>query len=528
MRSVLHELQIYGLPESTENAILASLMQGDPALLIGGPGTAKTELLEMIGSALREYSKQELGNRKKKDWFTYQVYDTSKLNPEDLIGFPDPSALKEGRMDFIRSPGTVWDKGMVVWDEINRCDKSRQSNLFEIIRSRRLSGMPTNNQFLYGAMNPLGDAGTQEMSDALVDRFMYYIWFAPFHKMDQDSREAIINRVGTHESVGLRYWTKSGFDLDTSDDTVNERLAAVGKMVHDIMTNAAKIYDNLKQELGVKTARLINRLTDRIADDQVKSSSKHSFEISGRRASMMMRGLLSMRAIQLAKAELMNTEIPPLEQCVNNAAVMLVPIGVGQKISAGEMTRLRELISEDISTNFKVIFANDQNADTVYSIYNDKHPLSRMKKLLSIKNIPNITAHRLWTELKESTQESSEIEMMFYLIKQSYPSLIPEHVEIQQDQIFAELSKQNDKSGKQVTSQSVTPPYSKHKALIDSTYASLNGTTESLLLRTCYAKSLAYLCRFHKDVSAKDAVDNLNKLNELIEAIKERIKELKI
>ena len=194
MTLILDKLDIYGIDPAIEDCIFASLLQGDPALLIGPPGCAKTELLEMIAVCLREHSKEKHPETPDK-WFSYQFYDTSKLNPEDLIGFPDPRALSEGKVDYINLPSNIWKKDMVVWDEINRCEKSRQANLFEILRSRRLTGMPTGNKFLFSAMNPYGDHGTEEMSDALVDRHMFYLWFDGFHTMTNDEKIKLVKEI---------------------------------------------------------------------------------------------------------------------------------------------------------------------------------------------------------------------------------------------------------------------------------------------------------------------------------------------
>ena len=49
MARLLEQLGIYGFPEADETALIASFLTGDPALLIGEHGAAKTGLAKSIG-----------------------------------------------------------------------------------------------------------------------------------------------------------------------------------------------------------------------------------------------------------------------------------------------------------------------------------------------------------------------------------------------------------------------------------------------------------------------------------------------
>lgn len=507
MSEIFEKFEIYGVPNSTEDAILASLMQGDPALLIGPPGTAKTEVLELIGSCLREDSK----TKHKKDpdsWFKYKLYDTSKLNAEDLMGFPNPQSLMNGQMDFIKLPSSIWDKDFVVWDEINRCDKSRQSNLFEILRSRRLCGTPINTKFMFSSMNPFGDTGTTEMSDALADRHMFFIWFSSFSDMDIDDQLKVIERVGTHESVGVRYWGNKKYNLDVSDTTINEKLAETGKIIREIVTESVSIFDDLKKDISNKIGRLIQRITTAVAEEKQKNKKIGYFEISGRRASLMARGMLSMRAIQLAKAKFIGTEVPPLEGTLINSASMLIPIGIGQKISADEITRLKRVISDQVSTNYSIIFDNDENADKIYSIYYEKNQLNKLYSLLSVENIPKITHTKLWSELYEKNKDSY-IEYMMVVINNMLPGTIPAHLNINNNIL---------KDAKLTQKQPVGGIYKEHKDLINSIMA--NAQEGGKLLANTACAAILHLSNKELVTDNAKAIQNLTAANSLVTKIK--------
>ena len=70
--TILTELGIFGWKEADENLLLASLLTGDPLLLIGNHGCAKTHVANKIAQAL--------GRR-------FLAYDASKAMFEDILGF---------------------------------------------------------------------------------------------------------------------------------------------------------------------------------------------------------------------------------------------------------------------------------------------------------------------------------------------------------------------------------------------------------------------------------------------------------
>lgn len=514
MESLFEKLGIYGLPNSSEDAIMACLFQGEPGLLIGPPGTAKTELLECIGNAIRESDKQDMPNEPEK-WFTTQVYDTSKLNPEDLVGFPNPKAIMDGKMDYIKLPSTIWDKHMVVWDEINRCEKSRQSNLFEIIRSRRVNGIPTNNKFIFSAMNMLGDTGTQEMSDALTDRHIFYIHFQKFENLGEEHKMRIISRVGSHESVGVRHWTGRKFELDTEDGEVNERIAEVGRDIKAIMKEAAPIYDNLQKEIGDNVSKLIIRISSAIAEEKNKKDSKvPQLDISGRRANMMLRGILSIRAIQLAKAKVLNSSFPGLESTLTNASTMAIPIGIGQKATVDVIQRLFTLVQEVVKVQYATLFNNSPDADKIYAIFYDKNPISRLNSMMELTTISKLTEHKLWSELYDMCKDS-ELEAILGILNSTY-KILPANIEINQAVVAKEKAK------KEVA---ITGPYAEHKPFMQMVLDRARGNK---VLEFAVGRSLSYLSRIGSKHTLGEVVSNLSNIDKLAASLKKKIEKLDV
>ena len=92
---ILNQLGIFGWKEADENLVLASLLTGDPLLLIGNHGCAKTHVANKVAQAL---------GRK------FLVYDASKAMFEDVLGYPNVEKLKHGVVEYVPSPVTIWDK----------------------------------------------------------------------------------------------------------------------------------------------------------------------------------------------------------------------------------------------------------------------------------------------------------------------------------------------------------------------------------------------------------------------------------
>ena len=69
--TILIQLGIYGWKEQDENLILASLLTGDPLLMIGNHGCAKTHLANKMAQALQK---------------RFAAYDAGKSLFDDVLG----------------------------------------------------------------------------------------------------------------------------------------------------------------------------------------------------------------------------------------------------------------------------------------------------------------------------------------------------------------------------------------------------------------------------------------------------------
>ena len=190
----LRSLGIYGY-DAVEDVILASLVTGDPLLLIGKAGTGKTLLLNSLSKALG---------------LEHRHYNASLIAFDDLVGFPFPQ--KDGAsIRYIETPATVWQAESVLIDELSRCKVEHQNRLFSLVHERRIQGLELPRlRYRWAAMNPCEDQdnedfyeGSVALDRALADRFAFVVEVPDWDSLEDHDRRAIADarRSGTASTV---------------------------------------------------------------------------------------------------------------------------------------------------------------------------------------------------------------------------------------------------------------------------------------------------------------------------------------
>jgi len=145
--------------EKAVEAILIALLTGGHLLLQGVPGLAKTLLVQAVAKAI--------------DLSFGRVQFTIDLLPSDIVG---AEILDEKTREFRLHKGPIFTN-LLLADEINRATPKVQSALLEAMQERRVTvgngtlALPV--PFLVIAtQNPIEQAGTFELPEAQLDRFM--------------------------------------------------------------------------------------------------------------------------------------------------------------------------------------------------------------------------------------------------------------------------------------------------------------------------------------------------------------------
>jgi len=192
---LLDTLNLFGLTH-LDPVILAALADEQPLLLIAPHGTAKSELLNRLARCLG---------------LEHRHYNASLIAFDDLLGFPVPNAARTG-LDYLPTPGNLWEAESVFLDELSRCRPEHQNKLFSVIHEKRIQGLALPRlRYRWSAMNPplTGEEeehdevyeGSLPLDLALADRFTYVVTLPALQDLDSDLRRRIILRGGDPPEV---------------------------------------------------------------------------------------------------------------------------------------------------------------------------------------------------------------------------------------------------------------------------------------------------------------------------------------
>ena len=155
--------RIIGQREVVDN-LVAAMLSGGHALLVGVPGLAKTLLVQTVAQAL--------------DLQFSRVQFTPDLMPSDITG---TELLEEdhssGRRFFKFVHGPVF-ANIVLADEINRAPPKTQAALLQAMQEHAVTAAGKTHKlpepfFVLATQNPIEHDGTYSLPEAQLDRFMF-------------------------------------------------------------------------------------------------------------------------------------------------------------------------------------------------------------------------------------------------------------------------------------------------------------------------------------------------------------------
>ena len=172
--------------------LVAALLAGGHALLVGVPGLAKTLLVQTVSEAL--------------DLSFSRVQFTPDLMPSDITG---TELLEEdhatGRRFFKFVKGPIF-ANVVLADEINRAPPKTQAALLQAMQEHAVTAAGQTHKlpepfFVLATQNPIEQEGTYPLPEAQLDRFMLQLNVGYPTK---DEEERIVNATTGDLDVQIR------------------------------------------------------------------------------------------------------------------------------------------------------------------------------------------------------------------------------------------------------------------------------------------------------------------------------------
>jgi MoxR-like ATPase len=158
--------RIVGQRDVVDN-LVATILAGGHALLVGVPGLAKTLLISTLAQALNLQFKR--------------IQFTPDLMPSDITGteviHQDPAT---GQRAFKFLPGPIF-ANVILADEINRTPPKTQAAMLEAMQERKITAGGADPKlpdpfFVLATQNPVEQEGTYPLPEAQLDRFMFMIY----------------------------------------------------------------------------------------------------------------------------------------------------------------------------------------------------------------------------------------------------------------------------------------------------------------------------------------------------------------
>jgi len=191
--------------------VLIALLTGGHLLLEGVPGIAKTLMVQSVAKAI--------------DLKFARVQFTIDLLPADILG---AEILEQSSGKFRVHKGVIFTN-LLLADEINRASPKVQSALLEAMQERRVSIGDTTHDLpapfiVIATQNPVEQAGTFELPEAQLDRFMLR------HRLSYPTADQEAEVVRRSVALKLKRQGEGAVPMSAFDGITNDAPQSVGEL----------------------------------------------------------------------------------------------------------------------------------------------------------------------------------------------------------------------------------------------------------------------------------------------------------
>ena len=184
--------------ETVVDLVLAAMLCGGHALLVGLPGLGKTRLVDTLSTVMGLK-----GNR---------IQFTPDLMPADILGSEVLETAADGARAFRFIEGPIFCQ-LLMADEINRASPRTQSALLQAMQEREVTiagqHRPLGRPFhVLATQNPIEQEGTYPLPEAQLDRFLVQVDVD--YPTRATERDILIATTGAEEAASHQVFTSEG------------------------------------------------------------------------------------------------------------------------------------------------------------------------------------------------------------------------------------------------------------------------------------------------------------------------------
>lgn len=168
--------------DDVKEQLKSALIMDRHIIIVGQPGIGKTTLAKNVSKLLEEGK-------------FVRIQGSPDLTVEDILGDIDPvKAMEFGPLSveaFQKGKIFKADKGILFFDELNRCPEKLQNALLQVLEEGKATigsyDVDFDIEFIFiGTMNP-EDSNTERLSDVLLDRFdVVYMGYPDKQETEED------------------------------------------------------------------------------------------------------------------------------------------------------------------------------------------------------------------------------------------------------------------------------------------------------------------------------------------------------
>ena len=399
---ILEKLGIFGWKEQDENLAMASILTGDPLLLIGNHGCAKTHVANKIAEALRK---------------RFLAYDASKAMFEDVLGYPDLEKLKQGIVEYVPSKVTVWDKEFILIDELNRALSELQSKWLEVIRSRKIMGFDTQVKWVWAAMNPLSYSATQALDEALIGRFALFVYPPDVLQMGEEDRIRVTTHINGDDAPALNEWVPGGNGKTVKRESVQQ----TGQRTEKMLRMAAENFNRLKEQISTLSMFLAKFA------DLLMRETKGEIALDGRRLGFIYRNILANRAVELAKEEVFGAEVGSFAGSARYVVQSSIPVGLNDESLKREEAVHKMEVCFDLLSSFFEKGSEIEKVNRIYELFTTGDLMRKAEILLS-DNLGEFVHSKAWADLVNDGRDITLLAYTALQVEARRPGTVPKEL----------------------------------------------------------------------------------------------------